>query len=414
MLDKYLKTPKTIQRLRSGPSGPHIDGFAATLKERGYSYTTACKYLRSASHLGWFVRHRKGTVDSINDKTLVAFRRHLTRCRCPLRYGGKAIHHTQYGAKLFVTYLRDIGVIERQSAKRTNETELPVIVAFRQWLQTHRGAAEATLRQYCRGAAQLLDQLGSDTSRYDAKGVRDFFQRRASQISRSSAEKLVTSLRAFLRYLSVHENCQPGLDRAIPTVASWRLASLPRCLTATQVQRVLDSCDGDSDRAIRDRAIVLLLARLGLRAGDVAGLRLSDIDWQNGTVLVAGKARYEVSLPLPQEVGDAILKYLQCRPRVETDRVFVATIAPFQPFQRGDSVSSVVSRAMKRAGVQSARKGAHILRHTAATEMLRQGCSLYQIGSVLRHRTIDTTAYYAKVDVALLQQVAQPWPEVIQ
>ena len=146
MLDMYLKMPKTIQRLRSGPSGPYMDGFAAALKERGYSYTTASKYLRSASHLGWFVQRRKGTVDSISDETLVAFCCHLTRCQCPLRYGGKAIHHTQYGAKLFVTFLRDMGVIKRQSAKRTDDTELPVIVAFRQWLQTHRGAAEATLR----------------------------------------------------------------------------------------------------------------------------------------------------------------------------------------------------------------------------------------------------------------------------
>jgi site-specific recombinase XerD len=414
MLDMYLKTPKTIQRLRSGPLGPYMDGFAATLKERGYSYTTASKYLRSASHFGWFVHRHKGTVGSINDETLVAFRRHLTRCRCPLRHGGKAIHHTQYGAKLFVKFLRDIGVIKRQSANRTKDTELPVIVAFRQWLETHRGSAKDTLRLYCRGAVQLLDQLGSDTSRYDAKGVRGFFQRQASQISRSSAEKLATSLRAFLRYLSIHGNCQTGLDRAIPTVAGWRLATLPRCLTATEVQRILDYCDGDSHRGIRNRAIILLLARLGLRAGDVAGLRLSDIDWQNGTVVVAGKARRQVTLPLPQEIGDAILKYLECRPRVETDRVFVTAIAPFQPFRRGDSVSSVVKRAMQRAGVESPRKGAHILRHTAATEMLRQGCSLYQIGSVLRHRTIDTTAYYAKVDVALLKLVAQPWPEVIQ
>ena len=414
MLDMYLKTPKTIQRLRSGPSGQYMDGFASLLKEQGYPYTTATKYLRSASHFGWFLRHRKGAVSSINDETLAAFRRHLTRCRCPLRHGGKAIHHTQYGAKLFVKYLRDIGIIRRQSANSAQDTELPVIVAFRKWLQTHRGAAEATLKQYCRSAALLLDHLGSDTSRYDAKNVRDFFQQQASQISRSSTEKLSTSLRAFLRYLSIHGDCETGLDRAIPTVACWRLASLPRCLTATEVQRVLDSCDGDSPRGIRNRAIILLLARLGLRAGDVAGLRLSDIDWQNGTVLVVGKARCEVSLPLPQEIGDAILKYLECRPRVETDRLFVTTIAPFRPFQRGDSVSSVVKGVMRRAGVESPRKGAHILRHTAATEMLRQGCSLYQIGAVLRHRTIDTTAYYAKVDVALLKQVAQPWPEVIQ
>ena len=143
MLDMYLKTPKTIQRLRSGPLGRYMDGFAALLKEQGYSYTTATKYLRSASHFGWFQRRRKGTVSSINDETLAAFRRHLTRCRCLLRHGGKAIHHTQYGAKLFVKYLRDIGVIKRQSAKRGKDAELPVIVAFRKWLQTHRGAAEA-------------------------------------------------------------------------------------------------------------------------------------------------------------------------------------------------------------------------------------------------------------------------------
>ena len=161
MLDMYLKTPKTIQRLRSGPSGRYIDGFAATLKKQGYSYTTAIKYLRSASHLGWFVRRRKSTVDSINDKTLVAFHRHLTRCRCPLRYGGKAIHHTQYGAKLFVKYLRDIGVIKRQSANRTKETELPVIAAFRQWLQTHRGAAEAyseTVLPWCGAVARQVGE----------------------------------------------------------------------------------------------------------------------------------------------------------------------------------------------------------------------------------------------------------------
>jgi len=157
--------------------------------------------------------------------------------------------------------------------------------------------------------------------------------------------------------------------------------------------------------------MILLLSRLGLRAGDVAQLRLPDLDWQQGTIHVTGKGRYQVRLPLPQAVGEAILRYLASRPHVpETDRVFLTTIAPVSAFRSGDAVSSVVARAFQRAGIRVARPGAHVLRHIAATEMLRQGVSLDHIGLVLRHRSLDMSAYYAKVDIAVLRQVAQPWP----
>jgi integrase len=159
--------------------------------------------------------------------------------------------------------------------------------------------------------------------------------------------------------------------------------------------------------------ILLLLSRLGLRAGDVAQLRLSDIDWNNGTLLVTGKGRYQVRLPLPQEVGEALLRYLDCRPKIDqSDHVFLRSNAPVKPFASGDGVSSVVKHALQRAGVETPSKGAHVLRHTAATEMLRNGVPLDQIGLVLRHRSIDMTAYYAKVDVALLRSIASPWPGV--
>jgi integrase len=164
---------------------------------------------------------------------------------------------------------------------------------------------------------------------------------------------------------------------------------------------------------LRDRAIILLLVRLGLRAGDVVRLRLADIEWESGTLRVLGKSRYEVRLPVPQDVGDAVLRYLECRTKVgATDRVFVRNIAPFRPFVSNHCVSGVVKRALRRAGIIAPATGAHLLRHTAATQMLHHGVPLDQIGLVLRHRGIDTTARYAEVDVRLLQQVAQPWPEV--
>jgi len=150
-----------------------------------------------------------------------------------------------------------------------------------------------------------------------------------------------------------------------------------------------------------------------LRSGDVARLRLGDIDWDSGTVQVTGKGRYQVRLPLPQDVGDALPGYLECRPKsIDSDYVFIRSVAPCRPFASGDGVSSVVKQALKRANSDSPAKGAHLLRHTAATEMLRNGVPLDQAGLVLRHRSIDMTAYYAKADVALLQQIAQPWPEV--
>ena len=288
------------------------------------------------------------------------------------------------------------------------------MTSFRQWLRRHRGAAEPTIKQYCRAAADIMIALGDDPSCWNAKDVRDYILGRASRCGAGSVEKLITSLRIFLRYLSVQGQCQAGLDKAVPGFASWRLAKLPRYLTSEQVDRLIAACHGSSPQRLRDRAILLLLARLGLRVGDVAQLRLADIEWQTGTLRVSGKGRYQVRLPLPQEIGDAIIDYLARRPAVRgSDHVFVRNVAPFRPFLRGDGVSNVVRRAMKRAGVTSPAKGGHVLRHTAATEMLRQGVPLDRIALVLRHRGVDTTAYYAKADVNALKQIAQPWPKVL-
>jgi integrase len=342
---------------------------------------------------------------------LLAFSRHLQTCDCPRPKGGRRNHHTVYGARRYREYLVAIGADQSGNTPESQNPDPAIIVEYRRWLRKHRGAAESTIRLYSRDAADLLTALGDDLGRWDAKGVRDHFLERASKCGSGTAEKLTTGLRAFLRYLSARGQCQADLDRVVPTFASWRLARLPRYLTAEQVARLIAACDGSSPARRRDRAIILILARLGLRAGDVAELRIGDIEWEAGTLRVSGKGRYQVRLPLPQDVGDSILEYLACRvPTLECDHVFVRNIAPYRPFKNGDGVSSAVRWVMKRAGVVSPAKGAHILRHTAATQMLRHGVPLDQIGLVLRHRGIDTTAYYAKADVNLLKEISQPWP----
>ena len=407
MLETYFSASKMLRHLRSGPSGPYLDGFAAALERLGYRPQTSVRYLRAAAHVGHVMDEQSA---GLTDVDLAVFGEHLRTCRCPRDKGGRRNHHTIYGARLFCRHLVELGVC--QPATVVAAPAAPKLVTdFMAWLRKHRGASDATIVLYARDAACIMTALESDPVGWRPNDVRSYVMDRASTSGRGTIEKMTTSLRAFLRYLAVAGRCQAGLDGAVPAYAHWQLADMPRYLTAEQVDRLIAACDGNAGARRRDRAIVLLLARLGLRAGDVAQLHLGDIEWQAGSLRITGKSRTEVRLPLPQDVGDAIADYLECRPLCRSDRVFLRTIAPCRPFLRGDGVSSVVKRIMKRAGIMAPVKGAHVLRHTAATEMLRHGVPLDKIGLVLRHRGIDTTAYYAKADVALLKQVAQPWPE---
>jgi integrase len=218
-------------------------------------------------------------------------------------------------------------------------------------------------------------------------------------------------VRAFLRYLVAVGRARDGLQHAIPSFASWRLSSLPRHLEPQVVERVIDACQPTSHVLRRDRAVLLLLSRLGLRSGDVIGLTFNDIDWREATLAVSGKSRRREHLPLPQEVGDAMLEYIRHgRPAVRHYRVFLTVRAPFRPLTAG-CVSQIARAALHRAGVDSPSHGAHVFRHSTATAMLRQGASLASIGAVLRHRLPDTTLQYAKVDLVTLAEVAMPWPE---
>jgi len=216
----------------------------------------------------------------------------------------------------------------------------------------------------------------------------------------------------FLRFLIARGRCAPGLEHAVPTVARWRLSSLPRYLPAEDVERLIHSCDPASLLGARDRAILLLIARLGLRASDVSALKFSDLLWEQGTLIVSGKNRRGTRLPLPQDAGEAILHYLRHRqPHKVSDSVFITVTAPFVPISR-HVIRRVVMAALRRAGISAPTQGAHLLRHSVATRLLREGVSLSAIGVLLRHASIETTTPYAKVDVDLLREIALPWPEV--
>jgi integrase len=362
--------------------------------------------------MGRFCEVEGVALKAVDSKVVRAFEKHLPACRCPQSNGGTT-SDVGRGARLFLGYLREIGGLQVAGAEENRASEPELVRAFKDWLRQERGVSESTQYRYGRGAIQLVCSVGDDPSKYDAESLRSFVLKSANQMGPGAIKSLLPGLRMFLRYLGSQGACPSGLERAIPAIAGWNQTPLPAFLQASEVQRIIEGCEATSLLGIRDRAILLLLARVGLRAGDVAALRLSDIDWVDGSFLVSGKGRCEVRLPLPQEVGDALLKYLEQRPDVNEAQVFLRAVAPLRPFRSGSSVSRLVAKRIRAAGVVAPCYGAHLLRHTAATEMLRQGVPLYEIGAVLRHRSRDMTAYYAQVDLELLKQVTQPWPEVL-
>ena len=287
----------------------------------------------------------------------------------------------------------------------------PRLPAFEDWLHRHRGIAQTTMRKYVRTVSLFLPHLGSDPAAYDAALIRSVMLRRFADTSPGYAREMTKAMRMYLRFLSTVGQCAPELVAAVPTARQWQLDALPRYVPAADIERLIASCDRSRAVGIRDRAILLLLARLALRAGDVVKLRLTDIDWNHALLTFAGKSRQAVRLPMPQDVGDAILSYVEnARPRVEEERLFLRAMAPHRPLSSSNAITHIVCRALERAGMHEARpRGAYLFRHSAATEMLRSGASLETVGTLLRHRLPNTTAIYAKVDVPMLLEVAQPW-----
>jgi integrase/recombinase XerD len=411
MLSEFFESPARIRALRDGPAGPMFDEFARTLSRAGYARITARRHLRAAEHLVYWAARKSIPVDDLSEQHLDRFGRHLTRCRCP-NYGRSAHLEVRCGARMFLKCLEQAGVVK--AVIKSTVEDLPLLTDFCQWMRERRGTSEGTLYNYGIHIRELLQKLGEEPSNFEARSLRKFVMDATGERGLAAATTRVTALRMFLRFLIAEGECAVGLDAAIPVLAHWRLAALPRYLQEDEVERVIATCDPTTPVGQRDRAILLLLARLGLRAGDVVGLRLCDLDWRGAWIHVCGKNRSHTRLPLTQEIGQALVAYLQDgRPRSKDDAVFVRSRAPYRALRSHCAVSAIVDRALRRAAVTRPSRGAaHLLRHSVATSMLRHGASLQDIAVLLRHRSIETTQIYAKVDVTSLRKIAQPWPEL--
>ena len=411
MLSEYFQSADRIRAIRSGPAGELIEHFSAALFQGGYAKVTGAHHIRAAEHFVRWATRRGIPVATLDDEALSRFGRHLVRCRCG-RYAGATCREVLGGARLFLRYSQ--GVVEPAILERQTPPADPVLLwEFREWMREQRGTCDLTLDNYSIPVRALIQNCSEDPGKLDARGLRQFVLRHGGG-SRWTATRCTTALRMFLRFLIAEGRCRAGLLGAIPVMAHWRLAALPSYLPPKDVERIIESCDAASRRGKRDRAILLLLARLGLRAGDIVQMRLRDIDWKGAWLFVTGKGRRQTRLPLSREVGEAVVEYLQHgRPPASTDVLFLRSRAPFRGLGGHPAVSVIAASAMRRAGIERPSRGAaHLLRHSIASSMLRHGASLQDISALLRHRSVETTAIYAKVDVQRLRQIAQPWPEV--
>lgn len=398
-------SPGTLAVLTNGPLSPYLTVYAQRLHDEGYAIQSGQLQLRMLGHFGRWLDSKGLGADAVDSSAVERFVRSRRRAG-KLRRGDTAA---------LARMVRMLQADQTWTSSSPPTASQIVLEQFQLYLRQERGLSEATVAHYSPIVrAFLAERFPSDVPdlhQISASDIAGFVQRQAERITTKHAPTVVTALRSFLRH-SLHCGAiNTDLAACVPTIATWSLSTVPKFLPAEQIQRVVDSCDRDTATGKRNYCILLLLARLGLRACEVVALTLDDIDWEAGLITVRGKSKRVAQMPLPVEVGAAMADYLRnARPACSNRRVFIRRKAPLVGFPNSVAICSMVDRALRRAGVESAHRGAHLFRHSLATEMLNRGASLPEIGDLLRHRHPDTTAIYAKVDLLSLRSIALPWP----
>ena len=396
-------------RRKAGLLGPQVEGYRVWLTQRGYRPTTITNMLKDLGQVGLWLSSEGLEAAQLDEEQMAAFlatRQRAGRRRSP---GPRAM------APL-LSFLREAGVVPVAKPLLTPLGGL--LGQYRSWLVQERGLAEATVLRYENTARLFLQEQASAGDGFEPAAltgmdVNAFLLRECARVSTGSAKGRVAELRSVLRFLYLQGITALRLGTAVPPVGGWRFATLPPpVMSAGDVQSLLDSCDRSSPVGVRDVAMMTLVARLGLRSIEVARLELRDVDWRAGELVVRGKGGRRDRMPLPAEVGEALVTYLSAGRNPEDARHLFLTCRAPRGSIRAELVGDVVKRACKRAGLPHV--GPHRLRHALAAELLRQGSGLVAISQVLRHQDLATTALYAKVDLDALRQVARPWPGAVR
>lgn len=386
----------------TGPLVLYLDGLWSDLLGLGYSPLSARNLLRVTAHLSRWLQARHLSSSDLTADRIDAFLHDR-------RAAGYVAWRTPKGLRAILGYLRSVGAVPPPDLPR-DDPQGKLLRAYESYLLEERGLTAATVDGYLRSVRTFLTTIGftnlSDLQAICPDTISRFILSEARSSSIGSVKLKVTALRSFFRYLHVRGHCRDLTD-AVPAVAGYRDSGLPKGLEPEEVRRLLEACDRNTPTGRRDLAVLLLLSRLGLRAGEVAALELDDVRWTRGELLVRGKGNQGI-LPLPQDVGEALAEYVRSgRPRSTSRKLFLQACAPYRDLTSG-TVGALVRSASRRAHLPST--GAHRLRHTAATQMLGNGASLSEVAHVLRHRSLLTTTIYAKVDRLALRELARPWP----
>lgn len=404
MLTDYFSAPSALARHRNTAFGGYLDGFAAWLADQGYKGEKIRVAIQNVTALGLWLPDNVAS-QMLDENVLGRYDAHLRRIGRFKHASGRYFSFST-GPRQFLKYLRTIGIAPPPRVELS-----PLVEEFAGWLRTHRGAVPGTIANYTGVAQAMVEALG-DPRRANPAVLRTYLLRKADGRGRSYVKNLCAAVRGFLRFLIATGRCHVGLDGAVPVIARWRLAELPRFIHRAEVRRIIAATDRDTAHGLRNRAILTVVAEMGLRAGDIGALTLDAIDWEARTLTVVGKGKVATRLAMPTSVVRAVRAYIdRGRPDVERAALFLGLAAPYRPVGR-QSVFYIVRSAIRRAGVEAPHNGPHMLRHSFAVDLLRRGLPLDAIGALLRHRSLDTTLKYAKVDASKLQPLAVAWKEV--